>query len=64
MSWLFAEGGASAFFDYFYIGLIVMAMIISLTTPVERGISYFNFLMAIFGFLLLLTMSGIIYYLT
>jgi hypothetical protein len=40
-----------------------MGLIISLTTPVERGIAYFNFLMAIFGLLLVLTMAGIIYYL-
>lgn len=65
MSWLFGNGGSTinSFFDYFYIALIVMAIIISLTTPVERGIAYFNFLMVIFGLLLLLTMCGIIYYL-
>ena len=51
------------FFDYFYIALITMAIIVSLTTPVERGIAYFKFLMFMFGFLLILTMTGIIYYL-
>ena len=40
-----------------------MAIIISLTTPVERGVSYFMFLMAVFGILLLITMAGIIFYL-
>jgi uncharacterized membrane protein (DUF373 family) len=53
-----------SFFDYFYIAMIVMALIVSLTTPVDRGIAYFNFLMGMFGFLLLLTMVGIIFYLT
>jgi cellulose synthase/poly-beta-1,6-N-acetylglucosamine synthase-like glycosyltransferase len=40
-----------------------MALVISLTTPVERGIAYFNFLMCVFGFLLGVTMVGIIFYL-
>ncbi len=40
-----------------------MALIISLTTTVDRGVSIFIFLMCIFGFLLLFTMFGIIYYL-
>jgi chitin synthase len=44
--------------------MIVMALIVSLTTPVDRGIAYFNFLMGMFGVLLLLTMVGIIFYLT
>ena len=65
MGWLFGNNGSTidAFFDYFYIALILMAVIISLTTPVERGIGYFSFLMSVFGILLLLTMAGIIYYL-
>jgi uncharacterized membrane protein len=60
---LFSSEFISNFFDYMYIALIVMAIIISLTTPVERGIAYFKFLMAFFGVLLLITMAGIIYYL-
>jgi hypothetical protein len=40
-----------------------MAIVISLTVPVERGIGYFKFLMSFFGVLLLLTMAGIIAYL-
>lgn len=40
-----------------------MALIISLTVPVDRGIFFFNFLMIIFGLLLSFTMAGIIYYL-
>jgi chitin synthase len=60
---MFNSSFISDLFDYVYIGLIVMAIIISLTTPVDRGISYFKFLMAFFGVLLLITMSGIIYYL-
>lgn len=40
-----------------------MALVISLTTPVERGIVYFNFLMCVFGVLLCVTMVGIVFYL-
>jgi chitin synthase len=50
-------------FDYFYIALVIMTLIISLTTTVDRGISIFIFLMCLFGFLLLCTMGGIIMYL-
>jgi hypothetical protein len=53
----------NSFFDYFYVGLILMAIIVSLTTPVDRGVAYFKFLMVCFGILLLLTMAGIIVYL-
>lgn len=60
---MFSSAFISNLFDYLYIALIVMAIIISLTTPVDRGISYFKFLMAFFGILLLITMAGIIYYL-
>ncbi len=41
----------------------MMALIISLTTTVDRGIGIFVFLMVLFGTLLLLTMAGIIMYL-
>ncbi len=60
---LFSSSFITDFFDYMYIALIVMAIIISLTTPVDRGIAYFKFLMGFFGVLLLITMGGIIYYL-
>jgi len=40
-----------------------MALIISLTTTVDRGIGIFIFLMCLFGFLLLFTMAGIMMYL-
>jgi len=60
---MFSSTFISDFFDYLYIALIVMAIIISLTCPVERGMAYFKFLMAFFGVLLLITMAGIIYYL-
>lgn len=40
-----------------------MAIIISLTTTVDRGVAIFTFLMTLFGTLLVLTMSGIIFYL-
>jgi hypothetical protein len=53
-----------SFFDYLYISLVIMTLIISLTTTVDRGESIFLFLMAIFGVLLILTMSGIIIYLS
>lgn len=52
-----------SFFDYFYIFLIMMALIISLTTTVDRGIGIFIFLMCLFGILLIMTMGGIILYL-
>jgi len=50
-------------FDYFYLSLVAMTLIISLSTTVDKGISIFTFLMAIFGFLLIMTMGGIILYL-
>ena len=53
----------NSFFDYFYIGMVAMALIISLTTPVDRGVIYFKFLMVVFGILLVSTMVGIISYL-
>lgn len=53
----------ASLFSYFYIGCIAMAIIVSLSVPVERGIVYFNFLMIVFGFLLLSTMIGILYFL-
>lgn len=40
-----------------------MCIIISLTTPVDKGVSYFKFLMVAFGLLLVTTMTGIIVYL-
>ena len=40
-----------------------MAIIISLTTPVDRGVNYFKFLMVAFGLLLITTMTGIVFYL-
>ena len=53
----------NGFFDYFYIGLICMALIMSLTTPVDRGVIYFKALMVIFGLLLVFSMVGVIGYL-
>ena len=49
-----------SFFDYFYIAMIMLALITSLTTTVDKGISYFVFLMCMFGLLLIFTMVGII----
>lgn len=40
-----------------------MAIIISLTTPVDKGVAYFKFLMVAFGLLLVSTMIGIVMYL-
>lgn len=40
-----------------------MAIIVSLTTPVDRGAIYFKFLMVMFAILLLSTMAGIVAYL-
>ena len=53
----------TSLFDYIYLFLVLMAIIISLTTPVDRGASYFKFLMVAFGLLLVITMIGIIAYL-
>lgn len=50
----------SKLFNYTYITLIMMSIIISLTTPVDKGINYFYALTIIFGILLVITMSGII----
>jgi hypothetical protein len=63
LSGVLSSGVVSAIFSYMYIALIFMAIVISLTVPVERGIAYFKFLMSFFGILLLLTMAGIISYL-
>jgi hypothetical protein len=52
-----------SFFDYFYVSLVIMALIISLTTTVDRGIGIFIFLMCLFGVLLMFTMAGIVMYL-
>jgi hypothetical protein len=57
------SGFIDAFFNFFYIAMIVMAIIVSLTTPVDRGIGYFKFLMSMFGVLLIGTMTGIIFFL-
>lgn len=51
------------FFDYFYVSLVMMTIIISLTTTVDRGIGIFLFLMCLFGILLMTTMAGILTYL-
>lgn len=59
----FYIGLVTSFFDYFYVSLVIMTLIISLTTTVDRGVAIFKFLMCLFGFLLILTMSGIILYL-
>lgn len=40
-----------------------MTLVTSLTTPIDRAMGTFNFLMTIFGILLLGSMGGIIYYL-
>jgi hypothetical protein len=53
----------NSFFDYFYVSLVIMALIISLTTTVDRGVAIFKFLMFLFGTLLCFTMSGIVFFL-
>ena len=40
-----------------------MAIIISLSTTVDKGVAIFHFLMALFGLMLAFTMGGIILYL-
>ncbi len=40
-----------------------MSIVVSLTQPVDQGIGYFKFLMVVFGFLLIFSMCGIIFYL-
>jgi hypothetical protein len=44
--------------------MILLVLIVSLTMPVDRGIGIFKFLMAMFGVLLVICMSGIIFYLS
>ena len=58
-----ASGGVALVFDYIYIALILMCIILSLTTPVDRAVPVFIFLMVIFGILLTISFVGIIYYL-
>ena len=53
----------NSFFDYFYMALIIMGVVVSLTTPVDRGVIYFKFLMVTFGLLLVFTEIGIVAYL-
>lgn len=40
-----------------------MALIASLTVPVDRGIGVFKFIMFVFGFIVLFTFSCAIYFL-
>lgn len=42
-----------------YTSLILMTIIVSLSTTVDRGVAIFKFLMALFGILLTLTMASI-----
>mmetsp|Transcript_35383 Transcript_35383/g.34417 ORF Transcript_35383/g.34417 Transcript_35383/m.34417 type:complete len:138 (+) Transcript_35383:1388-1801(+) len=58
-----ASGGMALVFDYTYIALILMCIILSLTTPVDRAVPVFIFLMVVFGILLTISFVGIIYYL-
>lgn len=43
--------------------MILLVIIVSLTMPVDKGIGVFKFLMIFFGSLMIICMSGIIYYL-
>ena len=43
--------------------MILLVLIVSLTMPVDRGIGIFKFLMVFFGILLVICLSGIIFYL-
>ena len=63
ISIILAEGYVSTFFEFFYGALIIMAVIFSLTTPIEKGIFYLKFIMVFFGLIVLLTLFGIFFYL-
>ena len=60
---LLNKGIIQNFFIYFYLSLLLLTLVISLTTPVDKGIVYYSFLMAMFGILLCISMAGIIFYL-
>jgi chitin synthase len=64
LSTLFSDNLIGKIFSGLYIALIFMAIVFSLTTPVDKGIAYFKLLMGFFGMLLLLSMVGIMYYLS
>ena len=54
--------GLNSFFNYTYLFLLSLSLIMALTTTVDRAISIYLFLMALFGVLLVSSMIGIIYY--
>lgn len=50
-------------FNYGYLFLLSLSIVMSLTTSVDRAIGIFKFLLALFGFLIVVSMVGIIYFL-
>lgn len=47
-----------------YLVLVFIALFISLTLPVEKGVAYFRFVAVIFSIMTLITVFGIIYFMT
>ena len=50
--------------SYLYLALVFCSILVSLTRPVEHGIWLFKFLMFVFGMLMTITLSGILFYLS
>jgi hypothetical protein len=46
-------------FTYLYIGMLVMIVLISLATPIEKAMLYFYVIMTIFSFLTIASIVGI-----
>lgn len=59
----FEKGTFSLFFAYIYIFLIIMALIMSLAMPPERIKVWFRLLVAAFGIVSLVCITGVIYFL-
>lgn len=51
----FSDGYMSAFFEYTFMAMILLSLVVSLTTPVDRGVAAFKVLMIVFGLLVLST---------
>ena len=63
MSWLIDDGGLALIFSYTYIVLIELCLVLSLTTPVDRAVPVFLFLMFFFGVLVTIAFIGILAFL-
>lgn len=58
------EGYVEAFFIYFYLSLIMITIVISFAAPINKVVALVKVIMWTFGLLLLMTLSGVVYFLT